>query len=276
MQIQDPTEKYRNLGYEDAGLLGCATLALIGGRLAGRAANLMLTAKLTAQVLKERTGGDLVECGVFAGCHPAVMAMSLAAVPGGPLSNPRRVYLLDSFAGIPKGGPRDGPDITALVGQRGDGDKIESSGASVCTEAQVRQHMTEWGVDPAWLCYRPGWFETTAAKVAREIGIKQDPGDGVPGSYGGIALLRIDGDLYDSVTACLTNLWPHVREGGFVVLDDYGLSGARAAIDEFHERVHYEPTYQHLGGDQEHLVWYRKSAADSMAARHEMRRNRAG
>ena len=56
-----------------------------------------------------------------------------------------------------------------------------------------------------------------------------------------IALLHIDGDWYESVRACLENLYDKVTPGGFIQFDDYGYwKGARKAVDEFLENRHIE------------------------------------
>lgn len=39
---------------------------------------------------------------------------------------------------------------------------------------------------------------------------------------GPLAYLRIDVDLYESVSACFRHLYQKVVKGGFVVFDDYG------------------------------------------------------
>jgi hypothetical protein len=49
-----------------------------------------------------------------------------------------------------------------------------------------------------------------------------------------ISLLHVDGDWYESVKACLENLYEKVTPGGVIQLDDYGYwKGARRAVDEF-------------------------------------------
>jgi hypothetical protein len=51
---------------------------------------------------------------------------------------------------------------------------------------------------------------------------------------GRIALLRLDGDWYDSTKFCLHYLANNVSSGGVIVIDDYGYSeGCRRAVDEF-------------------------------------------
>lgn len=36
-----------------------------------------------------------------------------------------------------------------------------------------------------------------------------------------IAVLRLEGDRYDSTRVCIENLYPHVAPGGIVIVDDY-------------------------------------------------------
>ena len=57
--------------------------------------------------------------------------------------------------------------------------------------------MTRWS--------SPGWFSDT-----------------LPGApIDKLAVLRLDGDLYDSTTDALTNLYPKLSVGGFLIVDDY-------------------------------------------------------
>ncbi|MEK6632595.1 MAG: TylF/MycF/NovP-related O-methyltransferase, partial [Nitrospirota bacterium] len=48
-----------------------------------------------------------------------------------------------------------------------------------------------------------------------------------------LAVLRLDGDLYESTMEALVALYPKVSAGGFVIVDDYGLPTCRAAIEDF-------------------------------------------
>ena len=53
---------------------------------------------------------------------------------------------------------------------------------------------------------------------------------------GDIAVLRLDGDWYNSVKICLDKLYEKVVEGGVIIIDDYGhFIGAKNATDEFRE-----------------------------------------
>ena len=54
-----------------------------------------------------------------------------------------------------------------------------------------------------------------------------------PGAdIGPIAALRLDGDLYASTKVCVDVLVPKVSKGGWVIVDDYHLSGCRQAVTE--------------------------------------------
>ncbi len=55
---------------------------------------------------------------------------------------------------------------------------------------------------------------------------------GEAGGVEKIAVLRLDGDLYDSTKVCLEQLEPLVSRGGWVIVDDFNLSGCRKAVLE--------------------------------------------
>lgn len=160
------------------------------------------------QVIDHGIPGDFVECGVFAGVQCAAMAK--ACIDAG--QRDRRIHMFDSFAGIPKAGPND----DALAELLGRGRIDESSGVSVCTEEQVMQHMGEWGIPPEMLVYHKGWFHET-----------------VPSFNQPIALLRLDGDLYESTKVCMRYLYPQLSRGGVCIIDDYSLDGCKKAVDEY-------------------------------------------
>jgi O-methyltransferase len=68
-----------------------------------------------------------------------------------------------------------------------------------------------------------GWFQNTVPEYQSRIGP--------------IAILRIDGDWYESTKVCIENLYDNVVDGGYVIIDDYGFfPGCKKAVDEFVER----------------------------------------
>jgi O-methyltransferase len=158
--------------------------------------------------------GEFVECGVFAGAQAAAMALAImdpihywSEHREQGLGLDRRVHLFDSFQGIPLAGPEDVEFLAA-------GHK---AGLSTCSRAQVVSNMQEWGVDPDLLVYHDGWFQDTVPNAE----ISQ------------IAVLRLDGDLYESTKVCMQHFYHKVSPGGWVIVDDYHLSGCRKAVEEF-------------------------------------------
>lgn len=231
--------------YRNVGRLNASELNDIGGVLLGNPETLMLTATIADEVVTKNIPGDMAECGVFAGSHPAVMALTLQKVK----DDTRKVHLFDSFAGIPKGGVYDSPDITNLVGIADHPTKPEPSGKSVCPIEYVQEMMARWRVDPSRLVYHQGWFQDTMRPAFESLIYPEGPG---------LSILRIDGDLYESVKTCLMYLYPCLNAGGFLILDDYALTGARTAIDEYLGSVYMEPP---KFAYTEQIAWFQKPPA---------------
>lgn len=168
------------------------------------------------QALEEGIPGDFVECGVYAGSQAAIMARALLDHHAANVNPPfmrtlmRRVHLFDSFEGIPEPSSRDEEYITA-------GHK---KGTAACTLEGVKSNMKQWGIPDELLVYHQGWFAETV-------------GDWAQRRAEGIAVLRLDADLYESTTECLEHLYPLLSPGGFLIVDDYGLTGARQAVNDY-------------------------------------------
>lgn len=178
---------------------------------------------LARNVIEREIPGDFVECGVFGGSQCAVMARAIMESPSCRRDHEvRRVHLFDSFAGVPEPGPHDSEWIASK----------HKPGQSVCTLQAVKDHMTEWGIPDELLVYHPGLFQDTVPYVSHEKNRFPD----VPGFHERItkiAILRLDGDLYESTKICLEKLYPLVSPGGWVIIDDFDLSGARRAVMEY-------------------------------------------
>jgi O-methyltransferase len=160
--------------------------------------------------LVERLGrlgieGDLVECGVYRGGSAAILGWSMMQLGDAA----RKLWLFDSFAGMPAATDKDGEFSRTLEGKY------------VGSEESTRRLVREAGV-PADRCeIVVGRFEQTFATVSTPR----------------TALLHVDCDFYDPVRLTLEKFFPSMPPGGFVVLNDYGIyRGAKAATDEFLER----------------------------------------
>lgn len=175
-----------------------------------------------ARVIVNGVLGDLVECGVWAGANSAAMAKALMdcgminvgcevdAIPRAlTMDTNRRVHLFDSFEGIPQAGDHDTEYLEAG----------HAAGLSACSIETTQQQMKAWGIPDELLVYHKGWFKDTVW-----LGV-------LPQTQ--IALLRLDGDLYESTKICLEYLYPLVSPGGIVIVDDWVLSGCRKACQEY-------------------------------------------
>jgi O-methyltransferase len=161
--------------------------------------------------------GALVECGVWRG--GAVAMMACAHLFGSPKPT-RPLHLFDSFRGLPQPREVDGQAAIKLAGGASDGQlqPIGQFAASQEASQEVLEKVVHY--PPQLVHYHAGWFQHTVPSDASAIGE--------------IALLRLDGDFYDSTAICLEHLYPHVVKNGLVVIDDYGdWQGCQRAVDEF-------------------------------------------
>lgn len=151
--------------------------------------------------------GDVIECGVWRGG----MIAGIAAVLGAD----RRYVLFDSFEGLPPAQEIDGCSALAWQANKESPAYYENCSAE---EAWARSAMARAGVTNPEL--QRGWFADTVPAFAAT---------GSP-----IALLRLDGDWYDSTMVCLEHLFPLVADGGLVIIDDYGTwDGCTRAVHRY-------------------------------------------
>jgi O-methyltransferase len=145
-------------------------------------------------VLAEDIPGDLVECGVWRGGACILMRAVLAAYG----DETRCVWLADSFEGVPRSDPAK---YKADKGIRAE----FAAGILGVSEAEVRANFERYGLLDDQVRFLPGWFKDTLhdAPIDR------------------IAVLRLDGDLYESTIQALDALYPRLSPGGFCIIDDY-------------------------------------------------------
>jgi len=191
----------------------------------------------TDRVLTSRIPGALVECGVAAGAQLAAMQERNLL-----FAQPRWVYGFDSFEGIPLASDEDDqqPGIEGPKPEIHYIDKrelLKSSGITVHSKEQVLFNMKQW-FPSKWqnIVLVKGWFQDTLR-----------PYKTVFQQLGGIALLRLDGDLYDSTKVSLEELFPHLNAGGILIVDDWELTGCRRACEEYFESHPVERVTQPYG-----------------------------
>lgn len=158
--------------------------------------------------------GAFVECGTWRGGTSFLMALLLDR--RGDWS--RRVWMFDSFEGLPPTTDEDG-----ATGRAWDSGNLRGLRERLANTAAEREDVERWASELGVrdrLEIVQGWFSETLPVHAERIGP--------------IALLRLDGDLYDSTRDCLEHLWDRVVPGGLVILDDYLMwEGCARAVHEF-------------------------------------------
>lgn len=160
---------------------------------------LQLTDMLCSKV--QDIEGDFAECGVAAGAHCVIMN-----------EYNRPVHMFDSYQGIPMHTKED-VEWTEAHGE-GDGSLV-SSGITNVSLDNVKATMNRYN-GHANCIFVPGWFQDT-------LPFFREP----------LALLRLDCDLYKSYVTCMHYLYPLLNVGGYIIIDDFSLSGCRRALEEY-------------------------------------------
>jgi hypothetical protein len=160
-------------------------------------------------VLRRGVQGDLIETGVWRG-GATIFMRAVLKVYG---VTDRRVWVADSFAGLPPPDPHKYPADAGL--------NFHTCPILAVSLEQVKANFERYGLLDAQVVFLKGWFRDTlpACPVQR------------------LAVLRLDGDLYESTTDALVHLYPKLSVGGYVIVDDYGLIPAcRQAVHDFRGR----------------------------------------
>jgi O-methyltransferase len=166
------------------------------------------------ETIEKKIPGDFVECGVWKGGSSGLMALAAEQTN-------KKIHLYDSFEGLPEPSEKDGTDAADYSAGANTG-HMKTIGKCVGTLTEVKKLMEEkLHIEPSRLVYHVGWFKDTLSKWP-------------PNS---IALLRLDGDWYESTRLCLEFLYPAISAGGFIIIDDYFCwRGCALAVDEFREK----------------------------------------
>ena len=161
------------------------------------------------QVLADDVPGDLIETGVWRGGATIFMRGILKAYG----VTDRRVFCADSFQGLPA------PDPARYPADAGD-TFFKQSGLAVGVE-QVKHNFARYGLLDDQVQFLVGWFKDTLPTAP----IDQ------------LAVMRLDGDLYESTWQAIEALYPKLSPGGFCIVDDYGdlVNQCQRAIHDYRD-----------------------------------------
>jgi O-methyltransferase len=160
-------------------------------------------------VIRDDIPGDLVETGVWRGGASIFMRAVLAAYG----DTTRRVWCADSFQGLPTPNVIDYPaDKIAQWHKRQE---------LVVSLDTVKKNFARYGMLDDQVMFLKGWFKDTLPKAPIEK----------------CAVIRLDGDMYESTMDALNCLYDKLSPGGFLIIDDYGIpeDTCRRAIHDFRD-----------------------------------------
>jgi O-methyltransferase len=184
---------------------------------------------LAEAALRDGVPGDFIETGVWRGGACILMRAVLAAHGVAD----RRVFVADSFEGLPK------PDAERYPADRGD--RLHSFGQLAVSEAEVRRNFAAYDLLDDQVVFLKGFFRDTLPALTDER----------------FALIRLDGDMYESTLDALTALYDRLSSGGYAVIDDYGvLTSCRRAVHDFLDARGLKPEIRPIDAS---AVWWVKA-----------------
>jgi hypothetical protein len=187
-------------------------------------------------VLAKGVPGDFLEAGVWRG-GAAIFMRGVLKAHG---VTDRTVWCADSFAGLPPPNPDKFPLDWG----------IDLSGVKELAVSlpRVRLNFARYGLLDDQVRFLKGYFADTMPNAPIDR----------------VAILRLDGDLYESTWQVLENLYPKLSVGGYVIIDDYGgvQEGCRAAVHDY-RRLHGISDPIQVSDIQ--VVFWQRSAAGPMA-----------
>ncbi len=162
-------------------------------------------------VLQEGIEGDFIETGVWRG-GLTILMRGILKVFG---VRDRRVWVADSFEGLPN------PNKNLSLDDKLAYHLMESLDFLAVPLEQVKANFAAYGLLDEQVEFLKGYFCETLPKAP----IKK------------LALMRLDGDWYESTMDALVNLYPVLEPGGICIIDDYGLPlGCQQAVDEYRSK----------------------------------------
>lgn len=179
--------------------------------------------------ITEGVPGDFVETGVWRG-GACILARGVFRAHG---ITDRLVWVADSFQGIPEVSEGHAADVTMRL--------HDFNQWLAVGETEVRDNFRRYDLLDDQVRFLPGWFRDTlpAAPIDR------------------LAVLRLDGDLYESTTDALDHLYPKLSVGGFAIVDDYSIPACRQAVHDFRDRTGITDPIRDVDGSG---VYWRRSA----------------
>ncbi len=159
-------------------------------------------------VLAHNVLGDFIETGVWRGGATIFMRAILKAYN----ITDRKVFAADSFAGLPKSN-------ATIYSADKNYDFTQYEMLAVSLE-QVQSNFKVYDLLDDQVVFLKGWFKDTLPNAPIQK----------------LAILRLDGDLYESTMDALVNLYPKLSIGGYIIIDDYFIPCCNQAVHDYREK----------------------------------------
>jgi hypothetical protein len=170
-------------------------------------------------VLARGVPGDLIETGVWRG-GATIFMRAVLKVHG---VHDRTVWVADSFAGLPEANAETHPEDSV--------NRLHLVDALAVSLEEVQRNFERYNLLDGQVRFLKGWFCDTlpTAPINR------------------LAVLRLDGDHYESTMDALNSLYPKLSPGGYVIVDDIGAAkGAENAIADFRRAHGIVDEFKHI------------------------------
>lgn len=155
-------------------------------------------------IVADGVEGDVIEAGAWRGGASILARATLDS-----LGDKRTVWVADSFRGLPP------PDTSAFPTDH-ELDLSTVDFLAVPVE-EVRGHFARLGLANG-VEFLEGFFDKTLPQLRGHRW----------------SVIRLDGDTYEATWMGLESLYPTLSEGGYLIIDDYGLiKECRAAVDDY-------------------------------------------
>ncbi len=160
-------------------------------------------------VIRDGVPGDIIETGVWRG---GAMIFARGVLRCYDQAD-RRVFVADSFQGLPEPNPTLHPEDA--------GDSHSTIRFLAVSLEEVKDNFRRYALLDDQVVFIPGWFRDTLPSLAGERW----------------SVIRLDGDMYESTMDGLVNLYDNLAVGGFIIIDDYGcLPNCKKAVDDFRQQ----------------------------------------
>ena len=178
------------------------------------------------EIINRNIPGDFIETGVWRGGACIFMRGFLKAYN---ITN-RNVWVADSFQGLPKA--QSIQDNSTI-------EWWKYKDLAIPME-QVQSNFKLYNLLDNQVKFLKGWFKDTLPTAPIQH----------------IALLRLDGDMYESTMDALIHLYPKLSPGGYIIIDDYyAVKECKQAVHDYRQQYNINSTIWNVPQDRIAVFW---------------------